>query len=84
MSNATITLTITRIEIVRHNNYYFYNRSENGRYVVEGERISSGRARDIIAANTDQVEYQDGEIRFDPGMHSFSWTGKIIEEVTDG
>lgn len=84
MSATTITRTKTRIEVVRHHNRYFYNRAENGRYVVHGELITAARARDIIAANAQNVTIQTGMVRFDAGNYEFSWTAEIVEEGSDG
>lgn len=48
MNTQTLSQTAIRIEIdiIRHNNFYFYNRRENGRSIVVGKPITSQRASD--------------------------------------
>ncbi len=79
MSERTITQTPARIEIniVRDQGFYFYNRREDGRTVINAQRISCDRAQEIMAENANACTCQTGTVRFDDGPHQFSWTAEI-------
>lgn len=75
MSN--VTTKQIQIQIVRDGQFYFYNRTENGRMVVLGQRISAERARAIYEAN--ETELTSGTVTFAPGSFSWSWTSRAEE-----
>lgn len=79
MSDAIISKSVTRIEIdiVRDHGFYFYNRREDGRTVINAQRISCDRAQEIMAENANACTCQTGTARFDDGPHQFSWTAEI-------
>lgn len=86
MAMQSVTQKRTRIEIdiMRDGNFYFYNRRESGLTVVDAQRVSGARAREIVAENAAEVKYQTGCVRFDEGNYCFSWTAEVWQEVGDG
>lgn len=79
MSETTIAQA-TEIDIVRHKNFYFYNRREGKRTAVHGQPITRERAEEVIEANAGNVKIQTGTVRFDFGDFEFSWTAEILED----
>lgn len=74
--------TITDIDIVRHNTYYFYNLRRDGHTVVNSEQIGRDRARQIYEANQDQAQQRTkGVVSFDAAPCEWSWTVRIVEEA---
>lgn len=55
MSKSIVTqqapVKIVEIDIVRSGHHYFMNRRENGRTVVNAQRINRDRARQVYEAN---------------------------------
>jgi len=69
--------TAVEIDIVRHEHFYFYNRRENGRGVVNAQRIAPQRALDIYDANRDADQYTTGRVDFGPAPCEWTWTAKL-------
>ena len=65
------------IDLVRHEHFYFYNRRENGRSVVNAQRISPQRAQDIFEANADAQQHVTGRVDFGPASCEWTWTAKL-------
>lgn len=70
-------LSKIQIQIVRDGSFYFYNRTEDGRIAVIGQRITADRAKDIYQAN--ETAIASGAVTFEPGAYSWSWTSKPTE-----
>ena len=79
----TIIAKIIEIDIVRHGFFYFMNRRENGRTVVNAQQISRDRAKEVYEANDglgrqrriNTVDFTD--IR----PHEWSWTVTVEEQM---
>ena len=81
MDNALadpVTATIVEIDLVRHDAHIFYNRRENGRSIVTGQRVPLDRARQIYEANQENDwQRRNGLVSFDPAPGEWSWTTRI-------
>ena len=75
------------LHIVYDGTYYFYNRHENGRIMVDADRITAERAGNIIQLNEDDpaVEVSTrGRVQIG-SPHGWSWMAKIVvhKELAD-
>ncbi len=70
-------VTAVEIDVVRHDNFYFYNRRENGQSVITAERISPQRAAQIVESNADSDQYATGEVDFGLAVCEWTWTAKL-------
>ncbi|MBP6473105.1 MAG: hypothetical protein KBE23_06685 [Chloroflexi bacterium] len=82
MPTATLPIApsetaVVEIDLVRHEHFYFYNRRENGRSVVNAQRISPQRAQDIYEANADAQQHVTGRVDFGPASCEWTWTAKL-------
>lgn len=75
---TTLVPTIVEIDLVRHDAHIFYNRRENGRSIVTGQRVPLDRARQIYEANQENDwQRRNGLVSFDPAPGEWSWTTRI-------
>lgn len=68
------------LHIVKDNNFHFYTRRENGRIVIDAERISAQRAADIMQLNEEDPAVTISQRQADCG---FSWMADVVVQVED-
>lgn len=69
---------LVEVDLVRHEHFFFYNRRENGRSVVNSQRIAPDRARQIYEANAgNEWQRKNGLVNFDPAPCEWSWTTRL-------
>lgn len=87
MADKSYHKTTIDLHIVFDGHFYFYNRHENGRIVVDADRITAERAGNIIKMNEDDpaVEISTrGQVQIG-SAHGWSWMAKIVahKELAD-
>ena len=73
------TVTI-QLHIAYDGHFYFYNRHENGRIVIDADRISAERAADIMKLNDDDPAVQTSKRIIDSG---WSWMASVNVQVEE-
>lgn len=73
------TVTIN-LHIAHDGNYYFYTRRENGRIMVDSQRISAQRAADIMKLNDEDPAVKTSQRQIGNG---WSWLADVAVQVED-
>lgn len=82
MAETFYHTTIIELHIVYDGTYYFYNRHENGRIIINANRIDAERAANIIRLNGDDPAVtisQRGQVQIG-SAHGWSWMAQIVAQ----
>lgn len=71
---------VINLHIVKHNDFYFYTRRENGRTIIDAQRINAERATGIMRLNEDDPAVSVSQRQTEEG---FSWIADIVVQVED-